>query len=101
MIEYLAQERVNLNHVRVLQHWPVGKSALNYSPSPEVQVLAKRKAEQLNNEVATSGLSVHQTIGIIFDGDQKACKSINITDEGLIFHTVLSGSQSIRTAQPS
>lgn len=82
MIEYLAQERVNLNHVRVLQHWPVGKSALNYSPSPEVQVLAKRKAEQLNNEVAASGLSIHQAIGIIFDGDQKACKSINITDEG-------------------
>ena len=85
MTEYLAQERVNLNHVRVLKHWPVGKSALIYSPSPEVQVLAKRKAKELNSKVATDGFSIHYAIGIILDSSQKACKSIDITDEGFTF----------------
>ena len=82
MLEYLGQQQPNLNYISVLRNWPIGKTPLNYSPGPEVQVLAKKKAIQLNSEVVANSFSIHHKIEMVFNDSQKACKNIRIADDG-------------------
>lgn len=88
MHDYLSSPGANLNYVRVLANWP-NAARDRYNPSPEVQVSAKRRAEELNRSIFGQGAGFGYSVGVEFSPGRKACKGIVIDgdDYTMVFGT--------------
>lgn len=77
MLSYLDDEHPNLNYVNVLAKWPKSSRG-HYCPSPEVLVLAKRRSQELSEQLLGSGAEIKHSIGVAFSGEQRACKGAKV-----------------------
>ncbi len=77
MLSYLDDEHPNLNYVNVLAKWPKSSRG-HYCPSPEVLVVAKRRSQELNEQLFGSGATITHSIGVTFSGEQRACKGAKV-----------------------
>lgn len=73
VLEYLSGENLNLNYVQVLMNWPKSANG-GYSPSIEVRIKAKKRYEQLSEQLFNETGGIVYTIEASINGEQIECK---------------------------
>lgn len=81
MLEYLASKKANLNYVSLLEKWPP-KVQSSYQPSSEVRVTAKNVAKILADKIKAEGMIIKFATGLKLSFEQKACKAVEVTENG-------------------
>lgn len=84
MLAFLSEEKINLNHVRVLSMWPSSAKG-TYRPSPKVLVTAAQRIEELTKELFQSkdAIIIKGDANVLFSPSQKECKQA-VLDDGII-----------------
>lgn len=73
VLRYLSETNPNLNYVQVLMNWP-SAAAKYYSPSIEVRIKAKRRYEELSEQLFNETVGIEYGIESSISGNQIACK---------------------------
>lgn len=73
VLRYLSESNPNLNYVQVLMNWP-SAAAKDYRPSIEVRIKAKRRYEELSEQLFNETVGIEYGIESSISGNQIACK---------------------------
>lgn len=84
MISYIDDETANPNYLAALSRWPNGLVEA-YRPSPEVQVGASRRYDELADKMFSNVAGFQYGVGVYIAMDQRSCKGIKREGHSLLY----------------
>ena len=84
MISYIDDEIANPNYLAALSKWPNGLVEA-YRPSPEVQVGASRRYDELADKMLSNGAGLQYGVGVYIVMDQGSCKGLKREGHSLLY----------------
>lgn len=84
MDEYLRSSAPNINYVHALANWPTSAKEF-YAPASKIRVFAKRKEQNLHEELFNKESGIEYGICVKFDDDQAPCFDVQGTMREPVF----------------